>query len=401
MSRQSGNFFKRTCAVIAAALLSLSMAVPAFAADYDDNTAVVQEVQQKLSDSGIDCGTPDGIAGSKTRSAIEKWQSLTGSSEDGIIDTGLLQSMGVSDSGDGIGSTGILTSIPQYSGTPYVSIDNNVPDFTKLTKKSFIKCSDLDSLGRCGTAYANISEDTLPTEKRGSIGSVKPSAWQLVKYDSVDGKYLYNRCHLLGYQLSGLNADERNLITGTRYMNTQGMLPFENMVADYVKETGNHVLYRVTPWYDGDNLLASGVEMEAESVEDKGDGILFHVFCYNVQPEIGIDYSDGDSFDKGVVRTSYSPGASSDSSNSAGTKAVSSDSSDSSVSSSDSDSQKDSQADSITGGAGSGDTMVWISATGSKYHSIPNCGRMNPANATQETESQAISQGYGKCKKCW
>lgn len=158
-------------------------------------------------------------------------------------------------------------------------LNDNIPDFPEedFTEESFETYSDMDSLGRCGVAYANIGEDLMPTTKRGSIGQVKPSGWHTVKYDSVDGKYLYNRCHLIGYQLTAENANEKNLITGTRYLNTEGMLPFENMVADYIKETGNHVLYRVTPLFDGNNLVATGVQMEAESVEDKGDGILYNV----------------------------------------------------------------------------------------------------------------------------
>ena len=148
---------------------------------------------------------------------------------------------------------------------------------------------------RCTTAFANIGKDIMPTEKRGAIGEVKPTGWQTAKYDSVDGKYLYNRCHLIGYQLTGENANEKNLITGTRYLNVDGMLPFENMVADYIKETNNHVLYRVTPVFSGDNLVASGVQMEAKSVEDNGDGILFNVYCFNAQPGIAIDYATGDS----------------------------------------------------------------------------------------------------------
>lgn len=190
-----------------------------------------------------------------------------------------------------------LQDIPFYVSQPYVEINNNVPLFedSDLTTESFERYSELDSLGRCGVAYANISRETMPTEKRGSIGQVKPSGWQTVKYDFVDGKYLYNRCHLIGYQLSGENANEKNLITGTRYMNTEGMLPFENMVADYVKETNHHVLYRVTPLYDGHDLVASGVVMEAKSVEDNGAAIEFHVFVYNVQPNVTIDYATGKS----------------------------------------------------------------------------------------------------------
>lgn len=190
-----------------------------------------------------------------------------------------------------------LAAIPEYTGSAYTVLNDNIPDFPEedFTEESFETYSDMDSLGRCGVAYANIGEDLMPTIKRGSIGQVKPSGWHTVKYDSVDGKYLYNRCHLIGYQLTAENANEKNLITGTRYLNTEGMLPFENMVADYIKETGNHVLYRVTPMFDGNNLVATGVQMEAESVEDKGDGILYNVFCYNIQPGITIDYKSGDS----------------------------------------------------------------------------------------------------------
>lgn len=190
-----------------------------------------------------------------------------------------------------------VSDIPAYSGSPYVPVNNNVPFFTdeELTGDSFETYSDLDELGRCGAAYANIGTDLMPAEKRGSIGKVKPSGWHSVEYDNVEGNSLYNRCHLIGYQLTAENANEKNLITGTRYLNTEGMLLFENMVADYVKETENHVLYRVTPIFEGDNLVASGVQMEGMSVEDKGEGILFHVYCYNVQPGISIDYVTGDS----------------------------------------------------------------------------------------------------------
>ncbi|MCI9619510.1 MAG: hypothetical protein HFG85_06085 [Dorea sp.] len=190
-----------------------------------------------------------------------------------------------------------LAEIPEYAGEPYVIINGNEPDFTEeeWSEDSFEMYSEQDSLGRCGTAYACVGRDLMPTEERGSIGQVKPTGWHTIKYDSVDGKYLYNRCHLIGYQLSGENDNEQNLITGTRYMNVEGMLPFENMVADYVEETGNHVLYRVTPIFEGENLLASGVQMEAFSVEDEGEGILFHVFVYNAQPGISIDYATGES----------------------------------------------------------------------------------------------------------
>lgn len=199
---------------------------------------------------------------------------------------------------DDIGSTSIsIEEIPEYSGEPYVVINDNIPGFseTEITDQSFEQYNELDSLGRCGTAIASIGRDLMPTEERSSIGQVKPTGWHTVKYDNVDGKYLYNRCHLIGYQLTAENANQLNLITGTRYMNVDGMLPFENMVADYIKETGHHVLYRVTPVFDGDNLLASGVQMEALSVEDNGEGISYNVFVYNVQPGINIDYVTGES----------------------------------------------------------------------------------------------------------
>jgi hypothetical protein len=195
------------------------------------------------------------------------------------------------------GNTYSLDSIPDYSGSPYVTVNDNQPYFSdsNLTTTSFESYSNLDSPGRCGVAYACVSTDTMPTEERGSIGQIKPTGWHTVKYDCIDGKYLYNRCHLIGYQLTAENANEKNLITGTRYLNVDGMLPFENMVADYIKETDNHVLYRVTPIFDGDNLVASGVLMEAKSVEDKGEGICFCIFCYNVQPGVNIDYATGES----------------------------------------------------------------------------------------------------------
>lgn len=188
-----------------------------------------------------------------------------------------------------------LESIPEYSGEPYVTIHDNVPFFSEeeLTTDAFETYSELDDLGRCGTAYANICEEIMPTEKRGKIGMIKPSGWHTVKYTGIDGNYLYNRCHLIGYQLSAENANEKNLITGTRYLNVTGMLPFENMVANYVNETGNHVLYRVTPIYNQENLVADGVLMEAQSVEN--DDLAFCVYCYNVQPGIEIDYHTGDS----------------------------------------------------------------------------------------------------------
>lgn len=189
------------------------------------------------------------------------------------------------------------SEIPEYSGTPYIEINGNEPLFTEsdMTVRAFEEYSDLDFLGRCGVCFANVCRELMPTAERESISSVKPTGWQSVMYDFVDCRSLYNRCHLIGYQLSGENANEKNLITGTRYLNTMGMLPFENMVADYVKETENHVLYRVTPVFVDDELVARGVLMEGYSVEDGGEGISYFVFCYNVQPGVIIDYKTGDS----------------------------------------------------------------------------------------------------------
>ena len=188
-----------------------------------------------------------------------------------------------------------LEDIPAFSGTPYVVLGDNQPLFNEddITAVSYEFYSELDSLGRCGYTMACIGEDLMPTQPRESISQVKPTGWKQKKYDFVDGESLYNRCHLIGFQLTGENANERNLITGTRYMNTEGMLPFENMVADYIKETGNHVLYRVTPIFQGDELVARGVQMEAFSVEDSGDGICFCVYVYNNQPGVTIDYATG------------------------------------------------------------------------------------------------------------
>lgn len=190
-----------------------------------------------------------------------------------------------------------LNTIDNYNGSSYVIVNDNIPYFKEeeINTNSFEEYGELDSLGRCTTAFANIDKSMMPTEKRGSIGSIKPSGWHTVKYDIIEGKYLYNRCHLIGYQLTGENANSKNLITCTRSMNTTGMLEFENKVAKYLRETNNHVLYRVTPVFEGNNLLATGVLMEALSVEDNGEGIKFNVFVYNIEDGIIIDYKTGDS----------------------------------------------------------------------------------------------------------
>lgn len=194
-----------------------------------------------------------------------------------------------------VDTAAVLREVPEYSGKAFTEINGNKPFFTTadITDEAFENYSSLDIIGRCGTAFACVGKELMPDEERGAIGMIKPSGWHLVKYDFIDGRYLYNRCHLLGFQLTGENANELNLITGTRYMNVNGMLPFENKTAGYIRETDNHVLYRVTPVFEGTNLLASGVLIEAYSVEDNGTGLCFNVFCYNVQPGVYIDYSDG------------------------------------------------------------------------------------------------------------
>ncbi|MBK5897670.1 DNA/RNA non-specific endonuclease [Catonella massiliensis] len=189
-----------------------------------------------------------------------------------------------------------IKDVPKYRGIPYVEINDNKPSFSEKDKDRVEEYSKLDKLGRCGPAFANVGKELMPTSPRESIRDVRPSGWHTVKYDDIlEDRYLYNRCHLIAFMLAGENANERNLITGTRYFNVEGMLPFEIQVADYVKSTGNHVLYRVRPIFKGNDLVARGVQMEAQSVEDGGEGISFNVYCYNVQPGIRINYKDGSS----------------------------------------------------------------------------------------------------------
>lgn len=256
------------------------------------------------------------------------------------------------------------SSLPEYSGKAYITINNNQPEFTngEITTRAFESYSSLDYFGRCGVAFACLGIETMPTEERGEIGMIKPSGWHSVKYDCVDGKYLYNRCHLIGFQLSGENANPKNLITGTRYLNIQGMLPFENMIADYIKETNNHVMYRVTPVFEGENSLCKGVKMEGYSVEDNGDGICFNVFCYNAQPSVKIDYETGESCL--IVKP---------------TEATTS------------DSEKN--------------EATYILNTNSKKFHYPDCssvGRMSEKNKKEfnGNRSELISNGYEPCKNC-
>lgn len=252
-----------------------------------------------------------------------------------------------------------LSDVPEFSGEPYVVINDNEPSFPAedFTSEGFEEYSPLDDLGRCGVAYANVGLKTMPTEERGSISNVKPTGWKSVQYDFVDGKSLYNRCHLIGFQLTGENANRQNLITGTRYMNVDGMLPFENLVADYVKETENHVLYRVTPIFEGDNLVASGVQMEAQSVEDKGAGVCFNVYVYNNQPGVTIDYATGDSW----------------------------------------------ASDEVPADTGKESTYI-LNTSSRKFHK-PDCGSVetiSPSNKKSYTgtREELINQGYEACGKC-
>ena len=300
-------------------------------------------------------------------------------------------------SAQGVGGESTPTttaSVPKYSGKAYVTINNNIPSFSssELTTKGYEKYSSLDSLGRTQMAIASVGKETMPAagEKRGDISNINPSGWVQAKYDVVSGGWLYNRCHLIGWQLSAENANKKNLITGTKYLNVSGMLPFENMVADYIKETGNHVAYRITPIYEGKNLLASGIQMEAYSVEDNGEGICFNVYCYNVQPQITINYATGTS----KSNSSSSNNSSSSSSSSSSNSAVTSKPSSSSISSSSS-----SSTSSVTSKPSSTGSKVWIPESGKKYHSISSCSGMK--NPSQVSKSKAESMGYTPCKKCY
>lgn len=261
----------------------------------------------------------------------------------------------------------VMSDIPEYSGSPYVEVSGNVPSFTDADLSSPAETyTPLDSLGRCGSAMAIVSRETMPTEERGSIGMVKPSGWHTVRYDDlISDRYLYNRCHLIGYQLTAENANEQNLITGTRYLNVEGMLPFENEVARYVESTGNRVLYRVTPVFVGDELVARGVQMEAQSVEDGGAGVSFNVFCHNVQPGIQIDYQTGQS------RRSQDAGSTGESS-------------------------------SIQPSA---DQVVYVlNVNSGKFH-LPDCpsvSKMSDRNKREVTSTidQMVAEGYSPCANC-
>lgn len=257
----------------------------------------------------------------------------------------------------------LMSVLPAYSGEPCVEINGNVPLFKEyeIIRGSFEYYSELDSFGRCDVCMASVAQDLMPTEKRESISSVIPSGWKSIAYESVEGDYLYNRCHLIGFQLTGENANVKNLITGTRYLNVDGMLPYENMIADYVEQTGNHVMYRSTPVFTGNNLVADGVLLEGYSVEDRGAGISFCVYCYNVQPNININYATGDSwsFVDSVVD----------------------------------------QTPSVSQGTQTPEVgnRVYRTPSGKKYHFDPDCGGKNSYEVTM---TEALGAGLTPCAKC-
>lgn len=252
----------------------------------------------------------------------------------------------------------LMSSLPKYSGYAYTVVNDNKPFFKdyEIIEGSFEYYCRLDELGRCDVCFASVGEDLMPTEKRESITSVTPTGWINKSYDSIEGGYLYNRCHLIGFQLTGENANEKNLITGTRYLNIEGMLPFENMVDDYIEATGNRVIYRATPVFTGNNLVADGVLLEAYSVEDNGEGISFCVFCYNVQPQIRIDYATGKSSHSGedVVQNTV-----------------------------------------ISDNSGGG--IVYRTPTGKRYHFDAECGGKNSFKVSLE---EALNAYLTPCAKC-
>lgn len=287
---------------------------------------------------------------------------------------------------------GVLSyrDVPAFEGNPYVYVNDGEPTFTdeqRAAEPGHEHYGELDELGRCTAAFAVVGPETQPTEKRGSIGEIRPSGWQMAKYDFVEGKYLFNRCHLLGYQLTGENANPQNLITGTRYLNIQGMLPFENAVADYVDATGNNVLMAVTPIFEGDELVARGVHMMAESVEDGGEGVAFNVFCYNVQPGVVIDYGTGESMLEeeatllpDVSGAEKAPATASDGGGEASEKGAT-------------------ETDEGKGVA------VYVLNTNSKKFHRPDCssvGQMSAKNRedVEDTRENLIANGYDPCKRC-
>ena len=292
-----------------------------------------------------------------------------------------------------------VDDVPAYSGEPYVEVNDNQPEFTEeeLTTVSYEEYSELDELGRCQSAEACIGQDLMPTEARESISSVKPTGWKNKSYDTVDGGYVYNRCHLIGFQLTGENANEENLITGTRYMNVEGMLPFEDEVAAYIKETDNHVMYRVTPVFEGDDLVASGVQMQAESVEDDGVGISFNVYVYNVQPYVVIDYKTGENWEGDEIAEPEGKWAD-------GTEAEPSDTKSDSKSDSKINAKTDSAATSKAEAKDTKEQTYILNKNTKKFHK-PECSgakKIKAKNKGEYTGSRQtlIDEGYEPCGNC-
>ena len=308
----------------------------------------------------------------------------------------------------------IQVSAAKYENKAYEEVNNNKPEFSeKMIKdaknKTYESYSKLDSLGRCGVCVASIDQSIMPSEERGEIGQAKPTGWHTVKYsDQINGNYLYNRCHLIGYQLTGENANKKNLITGTRYLNVDGMLNFENEVAAYLKKSPvNKVLYRVTPVFEGNNLVASGVKMEALSLNDSGKAVCFNVYCYNIQPGIDINYKNGDSSLnkdwKNIIKNYTGESVKNDNvSSSVSKKSTAKDKPKVEAPKADTPKVETPKVETPKTDTPSVDnTVCYLSATGKKYHSINNCGKMNPSKATKTTVTDAVSKGMEKCSKCW
>lgn len=328
-------------------------------------SSVTSDVEESLKN---DASSQESSSSKETTSSNQPSSSISSS-----ISSTSTQSVGT-----GKAEPPIISSVSSYSGTPYVVLNNNTPNFSssELTTTGYEKYATLDNLGRCGVAIASCGQEIMPAEgeERGSISSIKPTGWKQATYDNISGKYLYNRCHLIGWQLSAENDNNKNLITGTKYLNINGMLPFENMVADYIKETNNHVAYRITPIFEGNNLVCSGVQMEAYSIEDNGEGICFNVYCYNIQPGITINYATGES---------------------SGENSTSVESSSTSITTS----APEPESEPEPAPTPSSENLVWISNTGKRYHCKSSCSGME--GPRQVTESEAKGLGLTPCGRCF
>lgn len=374
----------RIATVVTAAICACTLT---FAVAPESNLAGL--FQETAYAAGGSSGSGDAKTTGEKSSAAEK----TGSESDKDATEGGPSAKQAKDEVDGSSASSgefvTLDQIPEYSGSPYVELNGNKPYFDPddYPYESFESYAPLDSLGRCGECAALVGEETMPTEKRGSIGSVKPSGWCMHKYDWVDGKYVYNRCHLLGYQLTAENANVRNLITGTRSMNVDGMEPFESKVAQYVKSTGNHVLYRVTPLFEGDELVARGVVMEARSMEDDGEGLSFCIYCYNVEPGVTIDYASGENWADGTMGSGESSDDSGSSAAVAGASAAA--------------------ATESAEPAASGNTVAasYVLNTNTQKFHRPGCSSVNQMSEANKqffdgSRDEVIAMGYTPCKRC-